>query len=146
MFLTNSRWFLPLSTLSGGISRLDRELGGLLGDLVGGVACDSPAVNVWADSEGAVVTTELPGVKMEDLEVTASGGEISIKGVRKAEEPAAEGKARTERSTGEFARTVKLPFQVNAEKIEARLSNGVLRLEVPRAEADKPRRIAVSAN
>lgn len=146
MFLTNSRWFLPLSTLSGGIARLDRGLGDLFGDLVEGSACDSPAVNIWADSEGAVVTSELPGVKMEDLEVTASGSEITIKGVRKAGRPESDTEVRTERPDGEFERSIELPFQVDAGKIEAKLSNGVLRLEVPRAEADKPRRITVSVN
>ena len=105
-----------------------------------------PAFNVWANEDGAVVTSELPGVKMEALEITASGKVISIKGARKEE---ADGEnvryLRRERPEGEFNRSIELPFQIDAGKVEAKLQNGVLEIRLPRAESDKPRKISVNA-
>lgn len=105
-----------------------------------------PAFNVWSNEEGAVVTSEIPGVKMADLEITASGKNISIKGARKEGAGDAEVKyLRRERPEGEFNRSIELPFQIDSSKVEAKLVNGVLQITLPRAESDKPRKIQVQA-
>ncbi|MCC8180671.1 MAG: Hsp20/alpha crystallin family protein [Planctomycetes bacterium] len=124
---------------------MNRHLGQLFGN-VGPVSAALPAFNVWSNDDGSVITTEVPGVKMEDIEITAAGDKITVKGSRKAEEVENSRLVRRERSTGYFSRTIKLPYQIDSAKVEAKLANGVLRITLPRAESDKPRKIAISAS
>ena len=104
-----------------------------------------PAVNLWVSEGTAVVTAELPGVTEENLELAASEDTLSIRGKC---EPIASGMQaswhRQERYYGDFSRTVQLPFRIDPNRIQARLLNGVLEVELPRPETDKPRRIRVS--
>lgn len=105
-----------------------------------------PAFNIWSNENGAVVTSEIPGVAMSDLEITASGKTIGIKGTRKESTDNGEARyLRRERVEGEFNRSIELPFQIDASKVEAKLVNGVLQITLPRAESDKPRKIQVNA-
>lgn len=103
-----------------------------------------PAVNIHADETGAVLTSELPGVKMEELEITVSGRQIVLKGERAAEEMPENGKhVRRERNAGPFERAMQLPFAIDANKVEAKFTNGVLEVVLPRAESEKPRKIEI---
>lgn len=105
-----------------------------------------PAVNMWANEEGTVLTSELPGVKMEDLDISVSGKIITIKGQRPADEPGEKMvNVRSERVTGQFERAFQLPYAIDAAKVEASLKNGVLTVTLPRAESEKPRKITISA-
>jgi len=105
-----------------------------------------PLVNVYTNNDGAVLTAELPGVEPADLDVSVQGDTVTIKGQRRAEElKQGENYHRQERGAGSFARSVQLPFEVEPDKVEARLEKGVLTLTLPRIEADKPRKIAVKA-
>ncbi len=102
-----------------------------------------PAVNVWESGDTLYAEAEIPGVTMEDIEVSVVGDELSIKGTRK---PMPEGDYtfhRQERGTGEFCRFVTLPMPVNAEKVEAVLKDGVLSITLPKAEEAKPKKINV---
>jgi HSP20 family protein len=105
-----------------------------------------PAVNVWVNDEGQLITAEMPGLKPEDISIDATADALSISGERKAPEV---GKGadfhRQERSYGSFSRTIQLPFMVDPEGVQASFQNGVLLIRLPRAEADKPKRIAVQA-
>jgi HSP20 family protein len=104
-----------------------------------------PALNVWEQDETFYAEAELPGLKNEDLEISVVGNELSIKGHRP--ETTEEGITyhRQERGTGEFVRVVRLPVEVDPDKVQASLTDGVLRLVLPKAEAAKPRRIEVAA-
>ncbi len=106
-----------------------------------------PSFNLWADDDGAVLTSELPGVKIEDLDITVSGKQVSIKGSRKCMDEATEGGevVRQERIEGSFERSIQLPYNVEVGKVEAKMTNGVLQVTLPRAEIDKPRKITVGA-
>lgn len=105
-----------------------------------------PLVNIWNNENGAVVTAELPGIEPGDIEVSARGDTLTLRGLRKpAELQEGETCHRHERAFGEFARTLRLPFHIDAEHVQARLDNGVLELTVPRTVEEKPRRIAVKA-
>lgn len=105
-----------------------------------------PPFNIWSDEDGAVVTSELPGVKLENIEITVSGKNVTIKGSRIEEETAENVRSvRRERAVGEFERSFKLGFQVDSGKVAAKLANGVLEIHLPRAENDKPHKISVSA-
>lgn len=104
-----------------------------------------PAVNVWEDAESVYVEAELPGLKLEDIELVVVGDELTIKGKRKevCEEEVCY--HRRERGSGSFSRVFRLPVAVNAEKVEATLRDGVLNVIMPKAEEAKPRKIEVKA-
>jgi HSP20 family protein len=105
-----------------------------------------PALNVWNETSALCVEAEVPGVKKEDLEIFAVGNELTIKGRR----PPLEGEKlthhRQERGTGEFTRVITLPTDVDAEKVEAVLKNGVLTVRLPKAESAKPKQIAIKTS
>ncbi|MBL9125058.1 MAG: Hsp20/alpha crystallin family protein [Planctomycetaceae bacterium] len=104
-----------------------------------------PAINLWEDQGELYAEAELPGVKQDDLEVLVVGGELTIKGQRPAPANGAQAFHRRERNGGPFQRTVRLPVDVDASKVEATLRDGVLTIKLPTAEAAKPRKIPVQA-
>ena len=103
-----------------------------------------PAVNVYAGPDGIAVVAELPGVEKDDLEVQAHQDTLTLRGTRRPAAERPEAYHRRERSSGAFTRSLQLPYRIDPERIAAQLENGVLRLSLPRPEADKPRRIAIS--
>ncbi len=104
-----------------------------------------PPLNVWEDEEHLYVEAELPGVKMDDIELLIDGEELHIKGARKAEEVEGANYHRRERGVGGFSRSVHLPFAVDSERVGATLRNGVLLIALPKAPEVKPRRIEVTS-
>ncbi len=103
-----------------------------------------PAVNVWETPETIFAELELPGVKNEAIDISVIGGELSLKIERP--EIVEEGVTyhRRERPAGTFTRVVRLPSDVDSERVEAELRNGVLTIKLPKAESAKPRKIVVS--
>lgn len=110
------------------------------------VAPSYPAINVWANDEGVVVTAELPGVKPDDINISVVGDTLTLSGERRPDElQDGEKYHRRERRQGKFTRTFELPFGVEADKVDAVFERGVLHISLPRAEAEKPRKIAVKS-
>ncbi|MBN2201600.1 Hsp20/alpha crystallin family protein [bacterium] len=105
-----------------------------------------PPVNVWAAEDEAVVTAELPGMNAADIRLSVQDNSLMIEGERKEFKPK-EGDTvhRAERRFGPFSRPVDLPFRVDAEKIRAVYANGVLTVHLPKHEAEKPRKIQITA-
>jgi len=105
-----------------------------------------PATNLWVSENNAVVTTEIPGIDINGLEISVIRDSLTLRGSRKAE-PLKEGETyhRRERWNGQFTKTLQLPFAVESGKVEARFSRGVLTISLPRAEAEKPRKISVKS-
>lgn len=103
-----------------------------------------PMVNLSETEESLEVTVELPGLKPEDFNVEVKEGHLWISGEKK-EEKEEKGKTfhRIERRYGEFRRVIPLPAAVDEEKIEARFTDGVLRVMVPKSEGAKPKHIEV---
>lgn len=128
---------------------MDRLLTGFLGPTVEGtlpaVFRSQPAVNVWEQGDALQVEMELPGVKSDQVDISVAGGELSVKIDRP--DIAQEGVTyhRRERSVGRFARTLKLPVEVDANRVEAELRDGVLFITLPKAESAKPRKINVAS-
>jgi HSP20 family protein len=106
-----------------------------------------PALNVWEDGEEVHVEAELPGLDLKDMEIYVSGGnQLTLKGERK--KPSLPEKGvwhRQERSFGSFHRSLTLPFPVDADKVDARLENGVLHIRLTKHESARPRKIPVKA-
>jgi HSP20 family protein len=105
-----------------------------------------PATNVWVAENNAVVTTEVPGIDPNALEISVVKDSLTLRGSRQAE-ALKEGDSyhRRERWNGQFTKTLELPFPIDAGKVEARFVKGVLSISLPRAEADKPRKISVKS-
>lgn len=143
----------PFETMRGEMNRLRRDMGRLFGDWGsewrGGpaLAVSYPAVNLWEDEGFVFAEAELPGLKMEELEIYVTGeDQLSIKGKRNAPEaPAKATWHRQERGFGTFERVLELPVPVDAAKVEARLEQGVLTIKMAKSEAAKPKRIVVKA-
>jgi HSP20 family protein len=103
-----------------------------------------PATNVVERKDESVVTVELPGVAKEDVKLSMEEDLLTIKGERKVSQlPEGARWIRSERRSGEFFRTIQLPHPSKADGITAELTNGILRIVIPKAEEARPREIAV---
>lgn len=105
-----------------------------------------PAMNVWTSEDGLIVTAEVPGVSMDEIDISVVGDTLTLSGSRKMDD-LNEGARyhRQERGYGNFNRSIQLPFPVDVGKVEATFRDGVLNIVMPRAEEDKPRKIAVKS-
>jgi HSP20 family protein len=134
------------------MERLRREMNALFDQVDRGprlgVSGGYPAMNIWANAEGVIVTAELPGIEIDDLEISVHNNTLTLRGQRSQEDVGDEDVTfhRRERGTGQFQRTFQLPFEVEADEVEATYENGVLNVTLPRAEADKPKKITVRAS
>ena len=128
---------------------VDRLLTGVLGPaadgFLPGVFRSQPAINVWEQNDALKVEMELPGVKSEQVDISVAGGELSIK--VNAPDVAQEDVTyhRRERPVGSFSRIVRLPVEVDADRVEADLHDGVLTITLPKAESAKARKINVTS-
>lgn len=106
-----------------------------------------PALDVSETADAYVIEAAVPGMKPEALDVTIENGVLTIRGEIKQEtEEKKRNYHRVERRFGTFSRSVTLPTRVNTDAIQARLEHGVLRLEIPKAEEVKPRKISVAVD
>jgi HSP20 family protein len=105
-----------------------------------------PLTNLSEDKDNYYVRAELPGVKADELDIQVTANNIAISGERKiaAQEEGAR-YHRREREAGTFSRMIGLPGDVNTEKVQAKLVNGILTVMVPKAEAAKPRQISIKS-
>lgn len=106
-----------------------------------------PALNL-SEGEGAYeLEVELPGVTLEDIELTVEGKLVELKGQRRTREADDESGSREyrERSFGSFARKLELPTEIDGDNVEARLTDGVLFVNLPKAKAALARRIQVQS-
>jgi HSP20 family protein len=110
-----------------------------------GAAPSYPAMNVWTDEDSAVITAELPGTLLEDIEISVEDDTLTLRGQRKPDYEEGATYHRRERRHGSFLRTFRLPFRVDAAKVDATFSKGVLSIVLPRAEEDMPKRITIRA-
>jgi HSP20 family protein len=139
------RAYFPLSPFNGRtLGREDSWFDRLFGEDGDGfrpLSTANFAVSVWGDENHLHVEAELPGVLDKDVEITVHDGVLTIRADRRPEE----GRAYlyNSRSFGRFERSIVLPEAVDADKVEALMSNGVLRVDLPKHEAARPRKIAL---
>jgi HSP20 family protein len=116
------------------------------GNPLSGAFAVFPTLNVWEENDQVFVEAELPGLDLKDLEIYVTGGnQLTLKGERKPAAPDKGAWHRRERTFGNFVRTLTLPFPVDADKVEAKLENGVLLVKLAKHESAKPRKIPVKA-
>ena len=102
----------------------------------------TPAADLWHTEHAYVIEVDLPGLSKDDIEVSVENNLLTISGGKMADEGREYDLA--ERPYGHFVRSFALSDQVDAANVQAHFENGVLRLELPRSESGKPRRIAVN--
>ncbi|NNF97922.1 MAG: Hsp20/alpha crystallin family protein [Desulfobacteraceae bacterium] len=104
-----------------------------------------PQINLTEDAGKFYARAELPGIAANDLEIQATSKTLSITGERKiAKEDEGVRYHRRERDAGKFSRVVSLPTEIDPDKIEAKMENGILTVFIPKAEAAKPRQITIN--
>jgi HSP20 family protein len=114
--------------------------------LPGRAARGYPLLNIGEDNANIYVDALAPGVDPKTLDVSVTQDLLVISGVKSAllSSVGAEAIHRSERSAGQFTRSITLPFEVDSEKIKATYQDGVLKITMPKAEVAKPRQIQVN--
>jgi HSP20 family protein len=103
-----------------------------------------PPVNVDDRGGDLLVTAELPGLKMEEIDISITGDVLTLKGERASRDEAGEaGYYRRERPSGAFVRSLQLPERVTGDGAEATYVNGVLSIRIPKVPEAKPRRVEI---
>ena len=136
------------------VEDMGNRLHRLFGDSPNGEASPlslwSPHVNVEEGSEELLLTVEVPGMGIEDIEIEVENNVLSLQGEKKEEtEEKEEGDDRRyhlrERRYGSFKRTFTLPRTVKTEKISAHVKDGILFIRIPKAPEAKSRKIAIKS-
>jgi HSP20 family protein len=104
-----------------------------------------PAVDIVETGEGITLKADLPGVDREHLSIGVEGDTLTIEGAVTLNESATLQNVYAEVRVAQYRRSFVLSRDLDTQKIEARLANGVLTLQIPKAEQAKPRRIEVKA-
>lgn len=99
----------------------------------------APASDAKADDTAYHITMELPGVEEKDIDISVNSGVISVKGEKTSEtEEKGETWFFSERQYGAFSRSFRMPEDADAEKVEAQLKDGVLKIAVPKRKPQAP--------
>lgn len=134
----------PFAELERMRRQMDRLVEGWSGAYQRPYAGVFPLINLTETKDAYFVRAELPGVVAADLDIQATSNSISVTGERKI--PAENKDARwhrREREAGKFSRMIAMPGEIDPNKVDASLVNGILSVVVPKAEIAKPRQIAV---
>jgi HSP20 family protein len=136
----------PFDELAQMRRQMERLFEGVLSPYQRAQAGVFPLINLTEDKNNYYVRAELPGVKAAELDIQATGNNLAISGERKiAAEDQNARYHRREREAGKFSRMIGLPGEINADKVEAKLENGILTVVVSKAEAAKPKQITVKS-
>ncbi len=123
---------------------IDNMFGRFLGTGQGPGVRTYPALDVAEYDNETVVVAEVPGVHKSDIKISVHDGILTISGVRKERAlPENSSWVRNEIGSGEFSRALRLPHEVNSGAINAELTNGILRIVLPKAEEAKPKEISI---
>lgn len=132
---------IDTSPFYGSMDNFDRFFNELWGPLnISQRRVSYPPLNISEDQDAIYVRCEIPGVNMEDIDLTFTDSTLVIKGERKIEK----GKYyRQERPTGNFQRVVNVNSPIDVEKVKALARDGLLEIRLPKAEESKPRKISI---
>ena len=133
----------------GDLDQVRREMRRLFDTFAGDTVADRgagvfPPVNISQDADNYYLRAEIPGIKPEELALSAVANRVSLAGRREIQrEQDRVSYHRKERADGSFNRTVTLPTEIDAQRVDARYADGILTLTLPKAEETKPRQITV---
>ncbi|GAC1485778.1 MAG: Hsp20/alpha crystallin family protein [Candidatus Limnocylindrales bacterium] len=103
-------------------------------------------IDLWETPDAYHLRADLPGLTAEDIDINVTGDTLALSGeLKPATDITADGWLRQERRIGKFGRSLTLPVQIEAGKVEATFQNGVLDLVLPKAESVKPRSVKINA-
>lgn len=138
----------PAGTWWNDMWRLNRQTDHFLGGTRGPIRREYPLLEAWSGDDGLIVVASLPGIDQDALEITIDGRTLTLSGNWPTEDQLPEDAQsyRRERASGDFSRSVELPFDVEVEAIKASYTNGVLEIELPRVPEEKPRKITVNGS
>lgn len=106
-----------------------------------------PPINLYELESEYLLTSELSGVKVEDLELSIANGVLTIRGKRLDENAGEDSRyRRQERPRGEWQRSLSIPDRIVEEELQADLTDGILRIHLPKAVAQQARQIPVTGN
>lgn len=126
---------------------LNRELDRVFTRSLGNSSAWLPAMDVVERADSFVVTLDVPGVSHDAIDLTFDQGALTIRGTRTGSEYGDQDKIYVaERTLGDFERVVRLPDSVDGDHIHASFDHGVVTILVPKAQAARARKIAISAN
>jgi HSP20 family protein len=103
-----------------------------------------PRTNLADTGDNLEVIAEVPGVAKEELNVKIQGNYLEISGQRASDAPEGYTVHRTERKKTSFSRSFTLPYDVDADKVQATMKDGLLKMILPKSEAAKPRQISIN--
>lgn len=107
------------------------------------VSNGAPNTNLYDNGDLLEIRAEVPGLSKGDLNIKVQGNYLEVSGTRKSDAPEGYKTHRVERGTAAFTRSFTLPSDVDAEKVEASLKDGILTLTLPKAEIAKPKQIDI---
>ncbi len=132
---------------SADLDRVRRDIARLLEAAAGETSVSAgvfPPLNLTQDDDNFYLRAEVPGVKPDELSISALRNRVTLSGKREIpteEKPVSY--HRKERAEGAFSRSISIPIEVDASRADARFADGILTLTLPKAEAAKPRQITV---
>ena len=138
---SHRRAFDQLEDMRRDMQRLFDSMEGATKDVAGVF----PPLNVSQNADNYYVRAEMPGVKLDDIELTALRNKLSISGKREIVEEKAS-YHRREREGGTFSRSITLPSDIDGEHVEARFDNGLLTVVLPKVEEAKPRSVTIKSS
>lgn len=133
------------------LTRMRRQMDRMMDSFVGSQALEGgagvfPATNIMENDDFFLFRAELPGVKAADLDIQATTRNLTISGQRTLEVEDEKARYhRREREGGRFSRAFALPKEIDPDRVEARVLNGILTLRVPKAASAKPKRITIES-
>lgn len=125
-------------------AEVERLFDRTLGRMNDSYAPGYPAVNVWTADDEAILTAELPGVDPSKIDIAVQDDTVTVSGTRAAEDlPEGAVVHHRERGYGDFSRSFRLPYRIDAANVDARYANGVLEVKLVKAPEDRPHKVPV---
>jgi HSP20 family protein len=130
------------------LESMNRQLSHLLDDSHFGLSSEAgqwvPTVDIRETDDALLVQAELPGIEKKNVRLEVKNGMLTISGERRYEKDVKEENVhRVERAYGKFSRSFSLPTNVDADKVDATMKDGVLEVRLPKRESAKPKAIAI---
>ena len=139
-----NRMFGAMDLLQNKMDRIFGDFGRSFDDVPGlTFRASTPRTNLYENGDTFEIRAEVPGIAKDDLNVNIQGNYLEISGSRTGDTPNGYKVHRSERGTSTFSRSFTLPDDVDADKVEAQLKDGILYLTLPKSEVAKPKQITI---